>query len=38
MEQKVEKKISVFKVISFESATANFHNPNQDTLHRQSVC
>ena len=38
MEQKIEKKLFVFKTIAFEAGVANCHNPEQDTCHRQSMC
>ena len=38
MEPKTEKKFFVFKIIPFEEGAANFHNPEQDTCHQQSVC
>ena len=34
MEQKIEKKFFVFKIIAFEMGAANSHNPEQDTSHR----
>ena len=37
MEQKVEKTFFVFKIIAFELGTANSHNPQQDTCHRQPM-
>ena len=38
MEQKNEKKLLVLKIIAFESAKANSHNPEQDICHWQSMC
>ena len=37
-EQKIQKRLFVFKIIAFEMGTANSHNPEQDTCHRQSMC
>ena len=37
MEQKNEKKLSVLKIVAFESGTANSHNPEQDNCHWQSI-
>ena len=38
IEQKNLKKLLVFKIIAFESGTANSHNPEQDICHWQSMC
>ena len=38
MEQNIQKKFSVFKIIAFQSGAANSHNPEQDTCHQQSMC
>ena len=38
MEQNNHKKIFVLKIIAFESGTTNFHNPEQDICHWQSMC
>ena len=38
MEQKNEKKLLVFKTISFESGTRNSQNPDKDICHWQSMC
>ena len=36
MEENVEKKFSVFKIISFESGAANSQHPEHDICHPQS--
>ena len=36
MEQKIQKKFSVFKIIAFQLGAANSQNPEQDTCHQQS--
>ena len=33
MEKQNQKNFFVFQIIAFESGTANFHNPEQDTCH-----
>ena len=33
MEQKVQKKVFVFKIIAFELGATNSHNPQEDTCH-----
>ena len=38
MEKKNQKKFFVVRIISFESVTTNYHNPEQDTCHWQSMC
>ena len=38
MGEKLQKKSSLFKIIAFQYGTASFHNPEQDTCHRQSMC
>ena len=38
MEQKIEKKIFIFKKIAFELGAANSYNQKQDTCHPQSMC
>ena len=38
MEQKIEKRFCVFKIIAFESEAANSHNPEENICHCQSVC
>ena len=38
MEQKNQKKVLVLKTIAFESRTANYHDPEKDTCHWQSMC
>ena len=38
MEQRNQKKLLVLTLISFESGTANSHNPDQDICHWQSMC
>ena len=38
IEQKIEKKFSIFKIIAFELGATNSHNPQQDTCHQQSMC
>ena len=38
MEEKNGKKFLVFKETAFEPASANYHNPKQDTCHWQSIC
>ena len=38
MEQKVQKKFFVLKIITFESGTTNSHNPERDSCHWQSMC
>ena len=37
MEQQIEKKFLVFRIIGFELRVANSRNPEQDTCHRQSM-
>ena len=37
MEQKIEEKILVFKIIAFEFGAANSHNPEEDTFHWKSM-
>ena len=34
----MRKMFSVLKIIAFESGTTNYHNPEQDTCHWQSMC
>ena len=36
--KKVRKKVSVLKIIAFESGTKHFPNPEQDICHWQSMC
>ena len=38
MEQKITKKILVFKIIALELDSTNSHSLEQDTCHWQSVC
>ena len=38
MEQKIEKKFFVFKIIAFELGVANSLNLEHDPCHRQSLC
>ena len=38
IEQKNRKKLSVLKIIAFESGTTNSHNPKLDIFHWQSMC
>ena len=38
MEQKIQKKLLVLKIIAFESGKANSHNPEQDICHWMSMC
>ena len=38
MDQNIQKKLLVLKIISFESGTRNSHNPEQDICHWQSMC
>ena len=38
MEQKMEKDFFIFKIIAFEQGTTNFHNLEQGTCYRQSMC
>ena len=38
MEQKIEKKFFVFKIIAFELGVANSCNLKQDTWHFHSMC
>ena len=38
MEQTNLKRYLVLKISSFESGTANSHNPEQDNCHWQSMC
>ena len=38
MEQTNPKRNFVLKISSFESGTANSHNPEQDNCHWQSMC
>ena len=35
MEEKIQKKVFVFKIIAFELGAANSHDPEEDTCHRQ---
>ena len=37
MEQKIQKKFLVLKIIAFESVAASSHNAEQDTCHRQAI-
>ena len=37
MEQKNQKKISILKIVTFESGTKISNNPEQDTCHWQSI-
>ena len=38
MKQKNLKKFVVLKIIAFESEKKNYHSPEQDTCHCQSMC
>ena len=38
MEQRIEKKLSVFKIIAFESGVASSDNPKQNTCGQESMC
>ena len=38
MEQKIQKKLSIFQIMSFELGVANSHNLERDNCHRQSMC
>ena len=38
MGQKIEKNFFVVEIILFESGSANSHNPEHDTCHRESMC
>ena len=38
MEQNIQKKFFVLKIIAFESGTKNSKNPEQDASHWQSLC
>ena len=38
MEQKIEKKFSVFQIFAFELGVANSRNFEQDTCHQQPMC
>ena len=38
MDQKIQKKFFVFKIIASEWGPANSRNPEQDTCHWKSMC
>ena len=38
MQQKMQKKFFVFRVIAYQLGVANSHNLEQDTSHRKSMC
>ena len=38
MEQKNLKIFLVFKIIAFEPRSTNYHNPEQDIRHSESIC
>ena len=38
MEEKIQKKVFVFKIIAFELGAANSPDPEEDTCHRQWMC
>ena len=38
MEEEVDKKFFVFRIIAFELGVANSHNLQQDTCHPETMC